>query len=620
MKNTKKVVIGVIVAIVFILIVQTEIYAQDEEIDITSKFVDKNLQSSILELAKQATNNQNKTNIYESDIEKIVEQPGGTSLKLANKGIKDLSGLEEFANKGITWIFLDWNEIEDLTPLSDFKNLTQISFSGNKVEDLTPLSNLKDLQNIIAINNKIKTIKPLSNLINIEYVCLDGNQLENIDIIYNWKNATEISFANNNINKIPTLSNLLELRRINLMGNNIETISNIGNVENLEKLEVDNNQMSTLDGIQNLKGLKYLSCSNNSIKDITQVTELLELENININKNQVQDIKSIKKNQKVKYIYMDNNSIFNFNILKEIPNLKKYSIYNQNVIIEIKEKLTQEYALVPLPELYTELYNQNSFLYNSKLTTKVIGTEKYEIDNNNKNIKLSVEDLKNNDIIIQVSDNINTILNYTIQLDKTAPIIKGIENGKVYFSAVTPTTKDDDINKVELIKDNNKIAYEIGNEIKETGTYRLVVTDRAGNETKISFEIKNEIDQGEQYKTDKNYILQITERTSSLKFKENLNGNVPYKIYKGNQVIGENQIIATGDQLVTDNGTIFYLIVTGDITKDGNTNIRDAVKMRRYLLQKENFDDCQKKAANITKENNITIKDLVAIRKMIIKK
>lgn len=31
----------------------------------------------------------------------ILEMPGGTSLKLANKGIKDLSGIEAFAGKGV---------------------------------------------------------------------------------------------------------------------------------------------------------------------------------------------------------------------------------------------------------------------------------------------------------------------------------------------------------------------------------------------------------------------------------------------------------------------------------------------------------------------------------------
>ena len=99
------------------------------ETDITNTFKDENLRAEILELAKEATGDDSKTKIYESDIDKIVSQPGGTSLRLAGKGIKDLSGIEAFSNKGITWIFLDWNEITDLSPLIGFNDLEKISFS-----------------------------------------------------------------------------------------------------------------------------------------------------------------------------------------------------------------------------------------------------------------------------------------------------------------------------------------------------------------------------------------------------------------------------------------------------------------------------------------------------------
>lgn len=62
-----------------------------EETDITASFVDENLRNAILELAKEATGDESKTTIYASDIDKIVEMTGGTSLKLANKGITNLS-------------------------------------------------------------------------------------------------------------------------------------------------------------------------------------------------------------------------------------------------------------------------------------------------------------------------------------------------------------------------------------------------------------------------------------------------------------------------------------------------------------------------------------------------
>lgn len=83
------IIITILVAVVTIKIAPKANAA--EETDITASFVDENLRNAILELAKEATGDESKTAIYLSDIDKIVEMTGGTSLKLANKGITNLS-------------------------------------------------------------------------------------------------------------------------------------------------------------------------------------------------------------------------------------------------------------------------------------------------------------------------------------------------------------------------------------------------------------------------------------------------------------------------------------------------------------------------------------------------
>ena len=180
--------IGIIIAAICTIFciygINTKVYSA--EIDISKTFKDENLKSAILELAKTATGDESKTTITTSDIEKIVEQPGGTSLRLANKGITDLSGIEVFADKDITWTFLDWNEISNLEPLQNFSKLTKISFSGNQVEDLTPLANIEPLENI-------------------KYLTLDSNNITNLNPIINWTNLTDISIQNNQITEIPNM-------------------------------------------------------------------------------------------------------------------------------------------------------------------------------------------------------------------------------------------------------------------------------------------------------------------------------------------------------------------------------------------------------------------------------
>lgn len=85
----RKTIIIAIVIIMATIFIASKTYAT--EADISSNFVDENLRNAILELAKEAVGDEEKTTIYESDIDKIIEMPGGTSLKLAGKGIKNLS-------------------------------------------------------------------------------------------------------------------------------------------------------------------------------------------------------------------------------------------------------------------------------------------------------------------------------------------------------------------------------------------------------------------------------------------------------------------------------------------------------------------------------------------------
>lgn len=610
----KKIITLIIFIVGIILACHINVYA--EEIDITNTFKDENLKNEILELAKEASGDENKTKIYESDIDKIVSQPGGISLRLAGKGIKDLSGIEAFSNKGITWIFLDWNEITDLSPLRGFNDLEKISFSGNNVSDISVLGNLKNLENITAINNKIENIETISGL-DIKYICLDGNNISNINVVSNWTNLVDMSFANNVIENVPDFSKLVNLETVNLSNNKIKSIENISG--NIEELSIDNNELTSLSGVQNLSKLKILSVSNNQINSLSELESLEELENLNINKNQIRDVSGLVNCPKLKYLYMDNNYIANFENLSNLSSLEKYSAYNQNMAVEIKEKIVGENIEVPLPDLYSKLYDENSFIHQENVKTQVNGAEEYEISSDNKTITLKAEDLQNGDITVLVSDDYNTLLKYNITLDKKAPEVTGVENGKVYEAAVTPDSQDDDIDSVELLKNGKSITYQLGNEIKDEGKYTLIIKDAADNETRIEFEIRYELEpESEEYKLDGNYILGVKANTKLENFRKILNGNIDYNVYRENKLLEDGEIVATGDKLITENNDTFYIIVEGDITKDGITNIKDLVKIRRNILKIEQFDEYQTMASDLAEDKEITVKDLVRIRKIIL--
>lgn len=73
-------------------------------------------------------------------------------------------------------------------------------------------------------------------------------------------------------------------------------------------------------------------------------------------------------------------------------------------------------------------------------------------------------------------------------IDKTAPVINGVEDGAKYDKEVSATIEDENLS--EVILNDQPYDYQ-GEEIKftENGVYTLIARDAAGNETKVVFEL-----------------------------------------------------------------------------------------------------------------------------------
>jgi hypothetical protein len=73
-------------------------------------------------------------------------------------------------------------------------------------------------------------------------------------------------------------------------------------------------------------------------------------------------------------------------------------------------------------------------------------------------------------------------------IDTKKPTISGVKNGKTYKNAVTITFSDDG-SGVKSAKLNGK-SIKSGNTVSASGSYKLVVTDKAGNKKTVKFKIK----------------------------------------------------------------------------------------------------------------------------------
>ena len=91
--------------------------------------------------------------------------------------IRSLTPLKNIKSK-IVKLRFDSNFIEDLSILSEFKNLEKLYFSNNNVSSLIPLMSLNDLLKISYHHNPIKSYKGLPE--RILYIIKDNVSLEHI--------------------------------------------------------------------------------------------------------------------------------------------------------------------------------------------------------------------------------------------------------------------------------------------------------------------------------------------------------------------------------------------------------------------------------------------------------
>lgn len=198
-------------------------------------------------------------------------------------------------------------------------------------------------------------------------------------------------------------------------------------------------------------------------------------------------------------------------------------------------------------------------------------------------------------------------------IDKEAPVISGIVNGKIYTNSVKPVITDKNLAKVEVLFNGISIQFNSGNTLKEEGIYNITATDKAGNSTSIEMYIVEKGKDG--YVVDGEHILNVRQETKVEQFAKKFNLSTEYTIKRNNNNLLKTDIIATGDILQLKNGSEYTIIVAGDINRDGKVTTYDLSTFRRYILNLREFDKLEELAADINVDKQeLGVKDYTRMR------
>lgn len=440
-RKIKRIILLTFSFIVFLFSINS--FANTEQ-DVTSYFEDENLKNAILEIIKKVEDDDTKSSILLSDIDKITSDSlaSGKQLNLSGKNIKSLKGLELFEEKNIEWIYLDWNEIEDLSVLNNFTSLTKVSASSNNISNTAFVNKLSNLQNLNLSNNKINGIGDITYLPKLKYLYLDNNQIEDLTGISRLTKLVDLSISGNKIINCDEITKIESLESLDISRNKISTIANIKTNNSVKKVNLNYNELTSLNGIQNLKNIEILSASNNKIDNIENIDGLSKLYNLNLNKNEIQDISVFNNNSSIKYLYLDANHIIDTSPIDTLTNLLKVTIYNQIYNLNITEKLETEDVKIVFTSIFKELQNKDSKIYVDDVSFQMEPGITYEIANDMSFMIVKLTALEQHDLAFTMKDSDYNYITLNIHYE---PIIEPEEPEKI---SDVYTVKDDKINNV----------------------------------------------------------------------------------------------------------------------------------------------------------------------------
>ena len=238
----------------------------------------------------------------------------------------------EYKTEGAIW------EINDLSPLSELKELEYIDLSKNRISDIKALQHLKKLKFLDLRNNDISVVSISENLKNLQFLKLDGNRI------------SDISFH----------QNLLKLESLDLNYSQISDLSVFQELKNLKILNLELNEISDISAILNLENLESLNLNNNRVRDLAPLTMLYNLHTLNIGSNFIEEIEALIDVPKLKELYIDGNNISDCPPeVWQTNDIQQIRAYFEGVSRDATSNIAQKIEIQPNIELPTKNASPN---------------------------------------------------------------------------------------------------------------------------------------------------------------------------------------------------------------------------------------------------------------------
>lgn len=233
------------------------------------------------------------------DISILSEMKNLKFLVLEGQNITDISPLKGL---GITNLSLRDNPINDISALNNCKQLHQLDISDTMVDSLDGLSGCEGLNCLLCINTEIKSFSPLAGLPLI-ILYADNVPADDYGKLMTTK-IEHIRLSHAPKDKLKDLLLLPNLKAIDLIESEIESIEEIEFLSSVIHLSLSGNKIMSLKGIEKFQNLQFLDLSRNPFEDGEPLKHLKKLSVLDICATSLKDYAFLKEMSGLTDLYM----------------------------------------------------------------------------------------------------------------------------------------------------------------------------------------------------------------------------------------------------------------------------------------------------------------------------
>ena len=234
-----------------------------------------------------------------------------TTLRISGREVDDISFLKYFKN--LTSLEISNMPITDISCLKSLIHLENLTISNCLVSDLSPLIYMSELKNLTLCDNDIRFLDPLAGLPQLSVLDIRNNKINDLTPLASVTSLTSLTQAGNFVPDYSVLSALPVLEATDF-GNQhrlpspVVTIDNpeaeaivraavnkpegnllVSDVSKIKSLNLNGLGLYHVDFLRNFTGLTELVITNNRLTNLEAISGLFRLEKLQVKGNPVYD-------------------------------------------------------------------------------------------------------------------------------------------------------------------------------------------------------------------------------------------------------------------------------------------------------------------------------------------